>query len=182
MKDVMCPVKTRPIVCCKCVLRVATVQHVFKVDLSLIPVATVPQSSNIFANVGHRLRMHHVNLVLHGARVPAYAIPNAVDMLTTGTYTRIPTKIKALAPSDTPGDGEVRGAMRWLDQHIGSRLIDMHLPHVISTSVVRRGRLWLTETGLYEVRCDWRASGRIPWECVLAFCVQIDPIRYSFSL
>eukprot|EP00041_Stephanoeca_diplocostata_P038559 m.1527755 g.1527755 ORF g.1527755 m.1527755 type:complete len:1595 (-) comp25235_c0_seq5:831-5615(-) len=106
---------------------------------------------NIFANVGHRLRSHHVNLVLHGARVPAYAIPNAVDMLTTGTYTRIPTKIRALAPPETPSDGEVRQAMRWLDQHIGARLIDTHLPHVISTSTVRRGRLWLGETGLYEV-------------------------------
>ena len=62
-------------------------------------------------------------------RLPAFSIPSAVDVLTTGTFPRLPTCIKdRIVPPDPITPEEKRHTLMRLNQIIEHRLVTSELP------------------------------------------------------
>ena len=61
-----------------------------------------------------------------------YAVPNALDVLCTHGYHRLPHAIKDIAPTARPSESDIVDALDWLNHHLRLRLIETRLPTDLS--------------------------------------------------
>lgn len=84
-------------------------------------------------------------IVLHTARAPVYDIANAVDVLSTGTYLRLPRTIARLSGNprldDRLPEMDESETLRKLQQYILERLLHQKTPEQFTTFRVEEGTL-----------------------------------------
>ncbi|CAB4003964.1 mediator of RNA polymerase II transcription subunit 14-like [Paramuricea clavata] len=130
--------------------------------------------SFIFIDTADNLsRMARETLV--NARLPAFSLPAAVDVLTTETYSRLPACIRdRIIPADPITGNEKIKTLKRLDQVIQQRLVTSKLPPQMSSLVIADGRVKFTVENEFEVELTLMGDDPVvPWRLLsVDFLVQ----------
>ncbi|ESO84116.1 hypothetical protein LOTGIDRAFT_211073 [Lottia gigantea] len=102
---------------------------------------------------------------LSNARLPSFSLPSAIDVLTTGTYPRLPTCIREkIVPPDPITPQEKKETLHRLDQVIQYRLVSTDLPPQMRKLNIAQGRVKFTVDHEFEVTLTLMGdSPTIPW-------------------
>nr|AAH45931.1 Mediator complex subunit 14 [Danio rerio]AAI64417.1 Med14 protein [Danio rerio] len=85
------------------------------------------------------------------ARLPSFAIPFAIDVLTTGSYPRLPTCIRdKIIPPDPITKAEKQTTLNQLNQILRHRLVTTDLPPQLANLTVANGRVKFRVEGEFE--------------------------------
>jgi len=84
------------------------------------------------------------------ARAPAYDIATAIDVLTTGTYPRMPAVVKKIATPKKLNPDETQRTVKRLNETIRSHLLTTTIPMDFTNISVNNGAITVTYKGLYE--------------------------------
>ncbi|XP_013410599.1 mediator of RNA polymerase II transcription subunit 14 [Lingula anatina] len=114
-------------------------------------------TADMLAKVAHETRM--------SARLPAFSIPCAIDVLTTGTYPRLPTCVKErIVPADPISPIEKRETLQRLNQIIEYRLVTSDLPPQMKKLKIANGRVKFLVEHEFEITLTLMGDGpSIPW-------------------
>ncbi|GFO03550.1 mediator of RNA polymerase ii transcription subunit 14 [Plakobranchus ocellatus] len=112
---------------------------------------------------------------LASARLPSFSLPCAVDVLTTGTYPRLPTCIREkIIPPDPITPQEKAQTLQRLNEVIQYRLVSNELPKQMRRLKIDHGRVTLTLMG---------DSPTIPWRLLdVSFLVEDNETGHGKSL
>lgn len=91
----------------------------------------------------------HASLQKH--RAPNYDIPTAIDILTTGSYQRLPTAVKACIPSAPISPEEREATVKRLDDEIRLFLFDSTVPTEFTSCQVEHGAVRCEVKDEFEV-------------------------------
>lgn len=122
------------------------------------------QQSLLFVETADSMaRMARETLV--NARLPNFPLPYAVDVLTTGTYPRLPTCIRdKIVPADPITVTEKRLTLQRLSQVIQYRLVCSELPPQMRRLKIENGRVKFLVEHEFEVTLTLMGdSPTIPW-------------------
>ncbi|KAM7302775.1 mediator of RNA polymerase II transcription subunit 14 isoform X1 [Ixodes scapularis] len=99
------------------------------------------------------------------ARLPSFHIPCAVEVLTLGTYSRLPTCIRdKIVPPDPITPSERRSTLLRLNQIIQYRLVSSDLPPQMRSLRIENGRVMFHVEHEFEVSLTLMGDGpHIPW-------------------
>ncbi|XP_065644409.1 mediator of RNA polymerase II transcription subunit 14 isoform X2 [Hydra vulgaris] len=99
------------------------------------------------------------------ARLPNFSIPTAVDVLTTGSFNRLPKCIKTkIVPVDPISAEEKTKTLKRLDEVIQYRLCVSEIPKKFSNIKICDGKVTLTVQNEFEVMLMLMGDGDdIPW-------------------
>ena len=99
------------------------------------------------------------------ARLPAFAVPTAIDVLTTGTYPDLPRAIKdRYVPHEPLSAVEKERTLTRLNQVIKCRLVSCSLPDRITDFRVKKGIVSFEVPNEFKVDLTIRGEGpEIPW-------------------
>ncbi|XP_037511801.1 mediator of RNA polymerase II transcription subunit 14 [Rhipicephalus sanguineus] len=99
------------------------------------------------------------------ARLPSFHIPCAVEVLTLGTYSRLPTCIRdKIVPPDPITPAERKSTLQRLDQIIQYRLVSSDLPSQMRSHRIENGRVTFHVEHEFEVSLTLMGDGaHIPW-------------------
>ena len=121
-------------------------------------------------------RLHHIaHTFLPQARLPAFSVPTAIDVLTTGSFPDLPRAIKdRYVPRDPITTKEKEATLKRLNQVIKCRLVAADLPPPINDFKIENGILSFTVNGEFSADLTLRGEGNnIPWELLrLKFLVK----------
>ncbi|KAI9482994.1 MAG: mediator complex subunit MED14-domain-containing protein [Benjaminiella poitrasii] len=96
--------------------------------------------------------LHKIHLELPAARLRNFDIPTAVDVLTTGTYQRMPTKIKDMMAPTPLTDEEVLETFHNMNDVIRMRMITTEvLPSPMRNYRIENGRIYFSIENEFEV-------------------------------
>ncbi|KYQ92350.1 putative mediator complex subunit 14 [Tieghemostelium lacteum] len=95
------------------------------------------QEDSYFRDTADELIMTKFNLI--NARAPIYDIPTAIDVLTTGSYQRMPTDIKKVIPPPPLTSIEIDSAMEKLNDIIKYKLFITDIPKEFEPIRVENG-------------------------------------------
>nr|CAD7429019.1 unnamed protein product [Timema monikensis] len=135
-----------------------------KVDKSAHIMAFLDKQSLLFVDTADMLaRMARDTLV--NARLPNFHIPAAVEVLTTGTYSRLPLCIRErIVPPDPITNSERRSTLLRLNQVIQHRLVTGNLLPQMRDLKIESGRVTFTVKNEFEVSLTVMGDGpNIPW-------------------
>ncbi|KAG0228667.1 mediator complex subunit [Actinomortierella wolfii] len=117
------------------------------------------------------------------ARVRNYDIPTAVDVLTTGTYQRLPSIIKTqFIPPETPTPRETAASLEKLDDVMRMRLLCEELVPPGMTYTVANGKAKFRVENEFEVSLTVQGPGspqQVPWH-IVALKILVKPVGGSF--
>eukprot|EP00026_Physarum_polycephalum_P000776 Phypoly_transcript_00777.p1 GENE.Phypoly_transcript_00777~~Phypoly_transcript_00777.p1 ORF type:complete len:1315 (+),score=237.69 Phypoly_transcript_00777:105-4049(+) len=117
----------------------------------------------------------HLHTRLYTARAPGYDIPTAIDVLTTGTYQRLPTVIHQTAKKAPLSDQEVASTIQRLDDLLCFRLLSSSVPKQFTSVTVANGRVILTVSDEYTVHLTVNGEEMSdPWQ-VLSLHLLLRP-------
>ncbi|XP_076466284.1 mediator of RNA polymerase II transcription subunit 14-like isoform X3 [Babylonia areolata] len=99
------------------------------------------------------------------ARLPSFSLPCAIDVLTTGTYPRLPACIRdKIIPPDPITIQEKKQTLQRLDQVIQYRLVSSELPPQMRRLKIEQGRVRFYVEFEFEVTLTLMGdSPSIPW-------------------
>ncbi|KAK7108033.1 mediator of RNA polymerase II transcription subunit 14-like isoform X2 [Littorina saxatilis] len=99
------------------------------------------------------------------ARLPSFSLPCAIDVLTTGTYPRLPTCIRdKIIPPDPITQQEKKQTLQRLNQVIEYRLVSSELPTQMRRLKIEQGRVRFFVEFEFEVTLTLMGdSPNIPW-------------------
>ncbi|XP_046582734.1 mediator of RNA polymerase II transcription subunit 14-like isoform X2 [Haliotis rubra] len=99
------------------------------------------------------------------ARLPSFSLPCAIDVLTTGTYPRLPTCIRdKIVPPDPITPQEKKQTLDRLNQVIQYRLVSSELPPQMRRLKIENGRVKFLVEHEFEVTLTLMGdSPTIPW-------------------
>lgn len=99
------------------------------------------------------------------ARLPSFHIPCAAEILTTGTYSRLPTCIRdKIVPPDPISSEDKKSTLERLNRIIQYKLVSAELPSQMSSSEIKRGRVLFRVDNEFEVSLTLMGDGpQIPW-------------------
>ncbi|KAG8316635.1 Mediator of RNA polymerase II transcription subunit 14 [Homalodisca vitripennis] len=135
-----------------------------KVDKSAHIMAFLDKQSMLFVDTADMLaRMSRDTLVQ--ARLPNFHIPAAVEVLTTGTYSRLPSCIRErIVPPDPITPSERRATLHRLNQVIQHRLVTGNLLPQMRNLKIEAGRVTFHVEHEFEVSLTLMGEGpNIPW-------------------
>ncbi|XP_065086369.1 mediator of RNA polymerase II transcription subunit 14 [Ochlerotatus camptorhynchus] len=135
-----------------------------KVDKSAKIMAFLDKQSLLFMDTADMLsRMARETLV--NARLPNFHIPAAVEILTTGTYSRLPSIIRErIVPPDPITLVEKRQTLQRLNQVIQHRLVTGNLLPQLRKFKIENGRVTFKVDHEFEVSLTVMGDGpNIPW-------------------
>ncbi|XP_060079924.1 mediator of RNA polymerase II transcription subunit 14-like [Ylistrum balloti] len=114
---------------------------------------------------------------LVNARLPNFSIPCAIDVLTLGTYPRLPTCIREkIVPEDSITPAEKRLTLSKLTQVIQYRLVSTDLPQQMRKLRVENGRVKFVVEHEFEVTLTLMGdSPTIPWRLLDINILVDDP-------
>lgn len=110
------------------------------------------------------------------ARLPTFQIPAAVEVLTLGTYSRLPTCIREkIVPPDPITSSEKKTTLLRLNQIIQQRLVTSVLPDQMKNLHVENGRVTFTVSNEFELSLTLLGDGNnIPWKVLNLKILVID--------
>ncbi|KAG0985182.1 hypothetical protein G6F29_004223 [Rhizopus arrhizus] len=96
--------------------------------------------------------LHKIHVELPAARVRNFDIPTAVDILTTGTYQRMPTKLKDMIPPTPLADEEVLDVFQKMNDTIRVRMLTEEvLPSPMQKYRIENGRIYFSIDNEFEI-------------------------------
>ncbi|CAD5113207.1 DgyrCDS2394 [Dimorphilus gyrociliatus] len=134
------------------------------------------QQSNFFVDSADNLaRMARESLV--NARLPSFALPIAIDVLTTGTYKRMPTCIRdQIIPADPISAEEKQKTLKQLSYIIEQRLVTENLPSYMRQITFDEGTVTFTVNNEFRITLTLLGnSPTIPWKVVKLEMLVEDP-------
>ncbi|XP_048826047.1 mediator of RNA polymerase II transcription subunit 14-like isoform X1 [Brienomyrus brachyistius] len=123
------------------------------------------QQAFLFVDTADRLASLARDALVH-ARLPSFAIPFAVDVLTTGSYPRLPACIREkIIPPDPITKQEKQSTLNQLNQILRHRLVTTDLPPQLVTNLtVANGRVKFRVEGEFEATLTVMGDDpEIPW-------------------
>ncbi|ORY98525.1 mediator complex subunit MED14-domain-containing protein [Syncephalastrum racemosum] len=112
--------------------------------------AFLANQNQVFRDTTHFL--HKIHSELPAARIRNFDILSAVDVLTTGTYQRMPTKYEDMIPPRRLTDGEVLETFRQMNDVIRMRIMtDEVLPMPMQDYRIESGRVSFAIENEFEV-------------------------------
>ncbi|XP_046397458.1 mediator of RNA polymerase II transcription subunit 14 [Ischnura elegans] len=135
-----------------------------KVDKSAHIMAFLDKQSHLFVETADMLARMARETLVH-ARLPNFHIPAAVEVLTTGTYGRLPTCIRErIVPPDPITPSERRLTLLRLNQVIQHRLVTSNLLPQMRNLKIEGGRVTFHVEHEFEVSLTVMGDGpNIPW-------------------
>ncbi|PSN29847.1 Mediator of RNA polymerase II transcription subunit 14 [Blattella germanica] len=135
-----------------------------KVDKSAHIMAFLDKQSLLFVDTADMLARMARETLVH-ARLPNFHIPAAVEVLTTGTYSRLPACIRErIVPPDPITPSEKRQTLLRLNQVIQHRLVTGNLLPQMRNLKIESGRVTFTVEHEFEVSLTVMGDGpNIPW-------------------
>ncbi|BFZ09810.1 hypothetical protein BsWGS_12849 [Bradybaena similaris] len=112
---------------------------------------------------------------LASARLPSFSLPSAIDVLTTGTYPRLPTCIRErIIPPDPITPQEKAQTLQRLNEVIQYRLVSNELPKQMRRLKIDQGRVKFFVEHEFEVTLTLMGdSPTIPWRLLdVSFLVE----------
>ncbi|GFR84683.1 mediator of RNA polymerase II transcription subunit 14 [Elysia marginata] len=122
---------------------------------------------------------------LASARLPSFSLPCAVDVLTTGTYPRLPTCIRErIIPPDPITPQEKAQTLQRLNEVIQYRLVSNELPKQMRRLKIDQGRVKFFVEHEFEVTLTLMGdSPTIPWRLLdVSFLVEDNETGHGKSL
>ncbi|KAG7252455.1 hypothetical protein CRUP_033318, partial [Coryphaenoides rupestris] len=122
------------------------------------------QQAFLFVDTADRLASLARDALVH-ARLPSFAIPFAIDVLTTGSYPRLPTCIRdKIIPPDPITKVEKHTTLNQLNQILRHRLVTTDLPPQLANLTVANGRVKFRVEGEFEATLTVMGDDpEIPW-------------------
>ncbi|XP_030641940.1 mediator of RNA polymerase II transcription subunit 14 [Chanos chanos] len=122
------------------------------------------QQAFLFVDTADRLASLARDALVH-ARLPSFAIPFAIDVLTTGSYPRLPTCIRdKIIPPDPITKAEKQATLNQLNQILRHRLVTTDLPPQLANLTVANGRVKFRVEGEFEATLTVMGDDPdIPW-------------------
>lgn len=135
-----------------------------KVDKSAHIMAFLDKQSLLFVDTADMLARMARETLVH-ARLPNFHIPAAVEVLTTGTYSRLPSCIRErIVPPDPITPSERRSTLQRLNQVIQHRLVTGNLLPQMRNLKIESGRVTFHVEHEFEVSMTVMGDGpNIPW-------------------
>ncbi|KAK0042754.1 mediator of RNA polymerase II transcription subunit 14 [Biomphalaria pfeifferi] len=122
---------------------------------------------------------------LASARLPSFSLPCAIDVLTTGTYPRLPTCIRErIIPPDPITPQEKTQTLQRLNEVIQYRLVSNELPKQMRRLKIDQGRVKFFVEQEFEVTLTLMGdSPTIPWRLLdVSFLVEDHETGHGKSL
>ncbi|XP_069923593.1 mediator of RNA polymerase II transcription subunit 14 isoform X5 [Oryctolagus cuniculus] len=122
------------------------------------------QQAILFVDTADRLASLARDALVH-ARLPSFAIPYAIDVLTTGSYPRLPTCIRdKIIPPDPITKIEKQATLHQLNQILRHRLVTTDLPPQLANLTVANGRVKFRVEGEFEATLTVMGDDPdVPW-------------------
>uniref|UniRef100_A0A3B3C8C1 Mediator of RNA polymerase II transcription subunit 14 n=1 Tax=Oryzias melastigma TaxID=30732 RepID=A0A3B3C8C1_ORYME len=135
-----------------------------KVEKCAMISSFLDQQTILFVDTADRLASLARDALVH-ARLPSFAIPFAIDVLTTGSYPRLPTCIRdKIIPPDPITKSEKQTTLRQLNQILRHRLVTTDLPPQLANLTVANGRVKFRVEGEFEATLTVMGDDpEIPW-------------------
>ncbi|KAF9950506.1 mediator complex subunit, partial [Mortierella alpina] len=118
------------------------------------------------------------------ARVRNFDIPTAIDVLTTGTYQRLPSRIKqAYIQDDKPTSTEIAMTLEKLDDVIRMRMLCDELVPPAMKYTIGKGKARFLVANEFEVTLTVSGPGtpqEIPWR-IVGLKILVKPVGGSFQ-
>ncbi|XP_061081608.1 mediator of RNA polymerase II transcription subunit 14 isoform X1 [Conger conger] len=135
-----------------------------KVEKCAMISSFLDQQAFLFVDTADRLASLARDALVH-ARLPSFAIPFAIDVLTTGSYPRLPTCIRdKIIPPDPVTKAEKQATLGQLSQILRHRLVTTDLPPQLANLTVANGRVRFRVEGEFEATLTVMGDDPdIPW-------------------
>ncbi|KAG9485631.1 hypothetical protein GDO78_008622 [Eleutherodactylus coqui] len=135
-----------------------------KVEKCAIISSFLDQQTILFVDTADRLASLARDALVH-ARLPSFAIPYAIDVLTTGSYPRLPTCIRdKIIPPDPITKSEKQSTLHQLNQILRHRLVTTDLPPQLANLTVANGRVKFRVEGEFEATLTVMGDDPdVPW-------------------
>ncbi|XP_053732138.1 mediator of RNA polymerase II transcription subunit 14 isoform X1 [Synchiropus splendidus] len=135
-----------------------------KVEKCALISSFLDQQTILFVDTADRLATLARDALVH-ARLPSFAIPFAIDVLTTGSYPRLPTCIRdKIIPPDPITKVEKMTTLNQLNQILRHRLVTTDLPPQLANLTVANGRVKFRVEGEFEATLTVMGDDPdIPW-------------------
>ncbi|MEE6469607.1 hypothetical protein FKM82_008693 [Ascaphus truei] len=135
-----------------------------KVEKCAMISSFLDQQTILFVDTADRLASLARDALVH-ARLPSFAIPYAIDVLTTGSYPRLPTCIRdKIIPPDPITKSEKQATLHQLNQILRHRLVTTDLPPQLANLTVANGRVKFRVEGEFEATLTVMGDDpEIPW-------------------
>ncbi|XP_061679091.1 mediator of RNA polymerase II transcription subunit 14 isoform X4 [Syngnathoides biaculeatus] len=135
-----------------------------KVEKCAMISSFLDQQTILFVDTADRLASLARDALVH-ARLPSFAIPFAIDVLTTGSYPRLPTCIRdKIIPPDPITKVEKVSTLNQLNQILRHRLVTTDLPPQLANLTVANGRVKFRVEGEFEATLTVMGDDPdIPW-------------------
>uniref|UniRef100_A0A7N8X9U9 Mediator of RNA polymerase II transcription subunit 14 n=1 Tax=Mastacembelus armatus TaxID=205130 RepID=A0A7N8X9U9_9TELE len=154
-----------------------------KVEKCAMISSFLDQQSILFVDTADRLASLARDALVH-ARLPSFAIPFAIDVLTTGSYPRLPTCIRdKIIPPDPITKAEKQATLNQLNQILRHRLVTTDLPPQLANLTVANGRVKFRVEGEFEATLTVMGDDPdIPWSGALRAPSPFGPTPSPSSL
>uniref|UniRef100_A0A4W4HG05 Mediator of RNA polymerase II transcription subunit 14 n=1 Tax=Electrophorus electricus TaxID=8005 RepID=A0A4W4HG05_ELEEL len=154
-----------------------------KVEKCAMISAFLDQQAFLFVDTADRLASLARDALVH-ARLPSFAIPFAIDVLTTGSYPRLPTCIRdKIIPPDPITKVEKQTTLNQLNQILRHRLVTTDLPPQLANLTVANGRVKFRVEGEFEATLTVMGDDPdIPWSGALRAPSPFGPTPSPSSL
>ncbi|XP_073214678.1 mediator of RNA polymerase II transcription subunit 14 isoform X4 [Lepidochelys kempii] len=135
-----------------------------KVEKCAMISSFLDQQAILFVDTADRLASLARDALVH-ARLPSFAIPYAIDVLTTGSYPRLPTCIRdKIIPPDPITKNEKQTTLHQLNQILRHRLVTTDLPPQLANLTVANGRVKFRVEGEFEATLTVMGDDPdVPW-------------------
>ncbi|KAF3694623.1 Mediator of RNA polymerase II transcription subunit 14 [Channa argus] len=135
-----------------------------KVEKCAMISSFLDQQTILFVDTADRLASLARDALVH-ARLPSFAIPFAIDVLTTGSFPRLPTCIRdKIIPPDPITKAEKQTTLSQLNQILRHRLVTTDLPPQLANLTVANGRVKFRVEGEFEATLTVMGDDPdIPW-------------------
>ncbi|XP_075710059.1 mediator of RNA polymerase II transcription subunit 14 isoform X2 [Rhinoderma darwinii] len=135
-----------------------------KVEKCAMISSFLDQQTILFVDTADRLASLARDALVH-ARLPSFAIPYAIDVLTTGSYPRLPTCIRdKIIPPDPITKSEKQSTLHQLNQILRHRLVTTDLPPQLANLTVANGRVKFRVEGEFEATLTVMGDDPdVPW-------------------
>uniref|UniRef100_A0A4W3I7T9 Mediator of RNA polymerase II transcription subunit 14 n=1 Tax=Callorhinchus milii TaxID=7868 RepID=A0A4W3I7T9_CALMI len=122
------------------------------------------QQAFLFVDTADRMASLARDALVH-ARLPSFAIPFAIDVLTTGSYPRLPSCIRdKIIPPNPITKNEKLATLHQLNQILRHRLVTTDLPPQLANLTVANGRVKFRVEGEFEATLTVMGDDpEIPW-------------------
>uniref|UniRef100_A0A673CUM6 Mediator of RNA polymerase II transcription subunit 14 n=1 Tax=Sphaeramia orbicularis TaxID=375764 RepID=A0A673CUM6_9TELE len=154
-----------------------------KVEKCAMISSFLDQQTILFVDTADRLASLARDALVH-ARLPSFAIPFAIDVLTTGSYPRLPTCIRdKIIPPDPITKTEKQTTLNQLNQILRHRLVTTDLPPQLANLTVANGRVKFRVEGEFEATLTVMGDDPdIPWSGALRAPSPFGPTPSPSSL